>query len=120
MSNEMYHSPADSRDPHGVFKEQGYQIKDTAPPGDYDFEQAFYHSSNTYFFHNGMKAGLRKMLEVAKRFHLGEKTDFPIGEEVAGNVPGPEQAGEDAADDQRALRLHRPGNHSDAPANGGD
>ena len=39
-----------------------------------------------------MKAGLRKILEVAKRFHLGEKTDFPIGAEVAGNIPGPEKA----------------------------
>jgi penicillin-binding protein 2 len=95
--NEIYHVPPDERDPaHGVFKEQGYQIKDTAPPGDYDFEKAFYNSSNTYFCHFGLKAGLRKLLEVAKRFHLGEKTDFATHEEVAGIVPRPELAGDKA------------------------
>ena len=93
--NEIYHVPPDERDSaHGVFKEPGYgQIKDTAPPGDYDFEKAFYNSSNTYFCHVGLKAGLRKLLEVAKRFHLGEKTGFATHEEVAGIVPGPDQAG---------------------------
>lgn len=91
--NEIYHNPAEERDPaHGVFNEPGYHIKDTAPPGDYDFEQAFYNSSNGYFCHYGLKAGLRKLLEVAKRFHLGEKTDFPTGEK-AGIVPRPDQAG---------------------------
>jgi penicillin-binding protein 2 len=91
--NEVFRNPADPRDPvHGVFNEQGYDIRDTAPPGDYTFEKAFYHSRNSYVCHYGMKAGLRKLLEVAKRFHLGEKTDFATGE-TAGNVPRPEQAG---------------------------
>jgi penicillin-binding protein 2 len=88
-------------DPNEVFDSPGeYQpspsarpIKDTAGVGKFDFNRAFFRSSNTYFIHYGMKAGLRKILEVAKRFRLGEKTDFPIGPEVAGNVPGPEQAG---------------------------
>ena len=93
--NEPFMVPADPEDArHGVFMEQGYHIKDTAPPGEYKFEKAFYYSSNTYFSHHGMKAGLRKLLEVARRFHLGEKTGFAIArEEVAGNVPPPEQAG---------------------------
>jgi penicillin-binding protein 2 len=92
--NEIYHNAANPRDPvHGLFAEQGYDIKDTAPPGDYDFEKAFYHSSNSYFSHYGLKAGLRKLLEVAKRFHLGEKTGFATREEVAGIVPRPDQAG---------------------------
>jgi penicillin-binding protein 2 len=91
---EIYHSPPNEMDPvHGVFEEKGYHIDDTAPPGDYNFEKAFYHSSNSYFCHYGLKAGLRKLLEVAKRFHLGEKTGFVTREEVAGVVPGPEQAG---------------------------
>jgi penicillin-binding protein 2 len=91
---EIYHSPPNPIDPFkGIFNEDGYHIKDTAPPGDYNFERAFYHSSNSYFCHYGMKAGLRKLLEVAKRFHLGEKTDFPGHQEVAGTVPRPEQAG---------------------------
>jgi penicillin-binding protein 2 len=93
--NEPFMVPADPEDPrHGAFMEQGYHIKDTAPPGEYKFENAFFHSSNTYFSHYGMKVGLRKLLEVARRFHLGEKTGFAIArEEVAGNVPLPEQAG---------------------------
>ncbi|MGP8199936.1 MAG: peptidoglycan D,D-transpeptidase FtsI family protein [Limisphaerales bacterium] len=88
-------------DPDEVFNSPGeYQasptarpIKDTAGPGLFDFNRGFYRSSNTYFIHYGLKAGLRKILEVAKRFHLGEKTKFPIGAEVAGNVPGPDMAG---------------------------
>jgi penicillin-binding protein 2 len=93
--NEPFMVPADPEDPrHGAFMEQGYHIKDTAPPGEYKFESAFYFSSNTYFCHQGMKAGLRKLLEMARRFHLGEKTGFAIArEEVAGNVPPPEQVG---------------------------
>jgi penicillin-binding protein 2 len=92
--NEVYHVVPNERDPaHGHFGEQNFDIDDTAPPGDYDFEKAFYHSSNSYFSHYGLKAGLRKLLEVAKRFHLGERTGFATQEEVAGVVPGPEQAG---------------------------
>jgi penicillin-binding protein 2 len=92
--NEVYTNTVDAEDPiHGVFAEKRYRIKDTAPPGEYRFESAFYHSSNGYFCHYGLKAGLRKLLEVARRFHLGEKAGFVTGEEVAGRVPQPEQAG---------------------------
>jgi penicillin-binding protein 2 len=88
-------------DPNEVFDSPGFYqaspnarpIKDTAGAGPFNFNKAFYRSSNTYFIHNGMKVGLRKILEVAKRFHLGEKTHFTIGPEVAGNIPGPEKAG---------------------------
>jgi penicillin-binding protein 2 len=91
---ETYRVAPNKDDPiHGVFTEDHYHIDDTAPPGDYNFEKAFFYSSNTYFCHYGMKAGLRKLLEVAKRFHLGEKTGFPTHDELAGDVPGPEQAG---------------------------
>jgi penicillin-binding protein 2 len=86
--NEVYDSPGEYRT-----SPTARPIKDTAGAGKFDFNRAFFRSSNTYFIHNGMKAGLRKILEVAKRFHLGEKTKFPIGPEVAGNIPGPEQAG---------------------------
>ncbi len=86
--NEVFDSPGEYR-----ASPAARPIKDTAGPGQFDFNRAFFRSSNTYFIHNGMKAGLRKILEVAKRFHLGEKTHFPIGPEVAGNMPGPEQAG---------------------------
>jgi penicillin-binding protein 2 len=82
---EVYDSP-------GVFRVpgSGHTIGDTAPPGKYDFEHAFFKSSNTYFIHYGMNVGLRKILEVAKRFHLGEKTQVGL-REVAGWVPAPNE-----------------------------
>ncbi len=86
--NEVFDSPGEYR-----ASPTARPIKDTAGAGKFDFNRALFRSSNTYFIHYGMKAGLRKLLEVAKRFHLGEKTDFPIGPEVAGNIPGPEEAG---------------------------
>jgi penicillin-binding protein 2 len=92
--DEIYHSPPNPTNPaYGVFMEDKYHIKDTAPPGDYNFEKAFYHSSNSYFCHYGMKVGVRKLLETAKRFHLGEKTGFTARQEVAGEVFTPDQVG---------------------------
>ena len=81
-------------DPNEVFDSLGYyeanahsrRIGDTAGPGLFNFERAFFRSSNTYFIHYGMIAGLPRILAVAHRFHLGEKTNFPIGPEVAGNL----------------------------------
>ncbi len=88
-------------DPNEVFNSAGFYqatptsrpIADTAKAGPYDFERAFYRSSNTYFITMGMRAGLRKILEVAKRFHLGEKTGLSRRQEVPGNIPGPEKVG---------------------------
>ncbi len=86
--NEIFDSPGEYR-----ASPRARPIADTAGPGKFDFERAFFRSSNTYFIHYGMKATLEKILEVAKRFHLGEKTDFAIGPESAGNVPAPEDVG---------------------------
>jgi penicillin-binding protein 2 len=68
-------------------------IGDTAGAGPFDFDRAFYRSSNTYFIHYGLQAGLRKILEVAKRFHLGEKTGLETKQEVSGEVPSPDDVG---------------------------
>ena len=75
-------------DPEEVFDSPGeyrtsptHSIGDTAGPGKFNFQRAFYRSSNTYFIHNGMKAGLAKFLEVAHRFHLGEKTRISTGQD---------------------------------------
>lgn len=86
--NEVYDSPGEYR-----ASPNARPIGDTAGAGKFNFTQAFFRSSNTYFIHYGLKAGLRKILEVAKRFHLGEKTDFLIGPEVAGDIPEPDEAG---------------------------
>lgn len=87
-------------DPNEMFDSPGFYqasprarpIADTAGPGKFNFERAFFRSSNTYFIHYGMMAGLRKILEVARRFHLGERTELGIGPEVAGFIPDPEEA----------------------------
>jgi penicillin-binding protein 2 len=87
-------------DPKAIFQSRGYYqanpaakpIGDEAAAGPYDLERAFFRSSNTYFIEMG-KTRLRKILEVAKRFHLGEKTGLSPRQEAAGNVPGPEKAG---------------------------
>jgi penicillin-binding protein 2 len=66
-------------------------IHDYASAGDYTFERAFYKSSNEYFDYFGCKAGSRKLLEVGKRFHLGESTELGIGPEASGFFPKPEE-----------------------------
>ena len=76
----------------GRYMEHNFNIDDTAAPGNYTFETAFYHSSNTYFCHYGWEVGLNKLLEVAARFHLGEKADFATHEEQKGLVPKPNEA----------------------------
>jgi penicillin-binding protein 2 len=86
-TNEIFDSPGEYR-----ATPTSRPIKDTAKAGKYNFERAFYRSSNTYFIVMG-KDRLRKILEVAKRFHLGEKTGISIRREVAGNIPGPERDG---------------------------
>src|SRR5581483_10480491 len=69
--NEIYRSP-------GYFQlaPHARPIGDTAGAGDFDFNRAFYKSCNPYFMNYGKKAGLGKILEVGKRFHLGELTDI--------------------------------------------
>jgi penicillin-binding protein 2 len=68
-------------------------IRDTAGPGPFNFERAIYLSCNTYFIHYGRQTGLRKILAMARRFHLGEKTDIDSGQETPTHFPGPEDAG---------------------------
>lgn len=73
--------------PKGCIYVEGRKIKDTANGGDYDFLRAFIKSSNSYFIHFGLKAGLKKLVEVGERFYLGESTGILPGEEVAGGYP---------------------------------
>ncbi len=82
--NETIYNPGYFRDPNLIGRRT---IDDTAPPGDYNFQRAFLKSSNTYFIHFGLKAGLKKLVEVGERFHLGESTGILPGEEVSGDYP---------------------------------
>jgi penicillin-binding protein 2 len=82
--NETIYNPGYFKDPKLLGRRV---IDDTAPPGDYDFRRAFLKSSNFYFIHYGLKAGLRKLVEVGERFHLGESTGILPREEVSGSYP---------------------------------
>jgi penicillin-binding protein 2 len=85
---------AGTLDPHDVFPSPGsypvrgrQPIKDTAPPGDYDLRRAFLKSSNTYFIHCGLQAGLDRILDMGRRFHLGEHSSLPTRQEQKGFFP---------------------------------
>jgi penicillin-binding protein 2 len=62
-------------------------IKDTVPPGEYDFRKAFIHSSNSYFITNGLRAGVENIIRMGEKFHLGERTGLLVGQETGGDFP---------------------------------
>jgi penicillin-binding protein 2 len=50
-------------------------IKDNnAPIGDWAFMEAFKRSANTYFIHVGLEAGAERLIDMGRRFNLGDKT----------------------------------------------
>jgi penicillin-binding protein 2 len=63
------------------------KIEDTAAAGDYNFRRAFIHSSNAYFIGNGLRAGIRNIVRLGQKFHLGERTGLHTRQEVAGHFP---------------------------------
>ncbi len=63
------------------------KIRDTAPPGDYDFTKAFKHSSNTYFIHHALECGIERIIEMGSQFFLGQRTGLLPRQEVAGQFP---------------------------------
>jgi penicillin-binding protein 2 len=67
------------------------KIRDTAPPGDYDFRRALLRSSNAYFIHHGLAAGRDRLLEMGKRLFLGERIGLPLRQEVRGFFPYPRE-----------------------------
>ena len=86
--NEKLYNPPNPDDPaHGHIKVGGHTIKDTAPPGDYNFRLAIMRSSNFYFVTAGLNAGIDNILRIAEKFHFGERTGLPTRQETAGNLP---------------------------------
>jgi len=82
------HNPPDPADAaHGYALVGNRKIRDTAPPGDYDFRRALIKSSNTYFIVEGLKVGVDRILEIGKRLHLGERTGIPTRQEQSGILP---------------------------------
>jgi penicillin-binding protein 2 len=66
------------------------RIDDTVAPGPYDFKRAFKLSSNEYFIHYGLKAGMENLMRLGQRFHLGEPIDLPTGQSDSGIFPSRE------------------------------
>jgi penicillin-binding protein 2 len=95
-------------DPNATVYNPGYiyvgrrAIRDTAPPGEYDFKQAIMHSSNMYFITNGLRAGIENIVRIGEKFHLGERTGLPTHQETAGIFPTPDNVHSDWHDGDTA------------------
>jgi len=87
--NQIVYNPPNPNDAaHGHIMIGRRLIKDTAPPGDYDFRRAILRSSNTYFITNGMRyAGIERIISLSEKFHLGEKIGLPTRQETPGIMP---------------------------------
>jgi penicillin-binding protein 2 len=85
--DQIYHSPG-----YFKFNERSKPIHDTAPAGDYNFKEAFKHSSNTYFIDYGLRAGALRLIEWGNQFGLGDRTGLMgARQEVSGYFPEPGQ-----------------------------
>jgi penicillin-binding protein 2 len=90
--NETYYvQPNPERPDKGCIYIGRRKIEDTAPPGVYDFQKAFIHSSNSYFITNGLRAGVENIVRMGEKFHLGERTGLFPNQEVHGDFPTLEQ-----------------------------
>jgi penicillin-binding protein 2 len=86
---------AGTLDPDEVYNSKGEYvlgrgqrpIRDPAGPGEFKFRRALLKSSNSYFIHEGLKLGVDRIVEMGKRFHLGERTGILPRQEAAGILP---------------------------------
>jgi penicillin-binding protein 2 len=86
--NEIYNVQPDPADPNkGCIFVGERKIKDTVPPGAYNFRRAIEQSSNSYFVFNGLRTGIEKIVRLAERFHFGERTGLPTRQETRGIFP---------------------------------
>jgi penicillin-binding protein 2 len=91
-SREFYVAPNPKNPARGVIYVKGEPVKDTAPPGMYDFKKALIHSSNSYFITNGLAMGIENIIELGHKLHLGETTGVPTHQENGGGFPPLERA----------------------------
>jgi penicillin-binding protein 2 len=86
--NEIYDVQSDPAEPNkGCIYVGARKIKDTVPPGAYNFRRAIEQSSNSYFVFNGLRTGIEKIVRLAGRFHFGERTGLPTRQETGGIFP---------------------------------
>lgn len=67
------------------------RIRDLAAPGKYNLKKAIMHSSNTYFVTVGERAGIDAIINMAQKFHFGERTGIRTWQETSGILPTLEQ-----------------------------
>jgi penicillin-binding protein 2 len=86
--NEIYKVQPDPSDSsHGAIFVGSRKIKDTVPPGDYDFRRAIQQSSNSYFIFNGLRTGIEKIVRLAEKFNFGNTNGLPTRQESRGIFP---------------------------------
>ena len=91
--NAIIYNPENPQDPgHGYYKfSASFSKRDTAPPGDYNFQRAIERSCNTYFITIGLRTRIENIVRLAEKFHFGERMGLPTRQETRGNFPTLEQ-----------------------------
>jgi penicillin-binding protein 2 len=86
--DEIYQVQPDPTEPwHGCIYVGARKIKDTVPPGSYNFKRAIVQSSNAYFIFNGLRTGIEKIVRLGEKFHLGQREGLPTLQDAKGNFP---------------------------------
>jgi len=83
----IYNPPSPENPNHGYTLVGRRQIRDLAPPGEYDFRRAIIRSCNTYFITEGLRAGVENIIRMGEKFYLGELTGLPTRQETKGIFP---------------------------------
>lgn len=86
---EVAPNPAEPHKGHIIV--HGRSIRDTAPPGIYDFRRALMLSCNSYFITNGLRLGPERIIRLGEKFHFGERIGLPLNQETSGHFPKPEE-----------------------------
>ena len=71
----------------GYFPMGGRRIADTAGAGYFDFDRAFYKSSNAYFIHYGLELGAETIVDYGNQIFLGKETGLLPAQETGGYFP---------------------------------
>ncbi len=84
--------PANPNQPNKGYYQLGRRvIRDTAPPGSYDFKRALKLSSNTYFISRGLQIGPQAIVALGHKLFLGERFGLPTRQETGGYFPDPDR-----------------------------
>lgn len=90
--NAMHHALPNPDQPGKAIVYVGrLRVKDTTPPGDYNFKRALKLSSNSYFIHAALRTGPKKIVELGQKLHFGERTGIMPMQEAPGAFPSIER-----------------------------